>query len=117
MARQEWFYVYIMASRTLVLYTGITSNLLRRVWEHKNHIAEGFSSKYRTERLVYFERFWTPQRAIAREKEIKAWRREKKLALIRTMNPTWQDLSEGWYERELQVPHLNAQHRAHSSSE
>lgn len=89
--------VYIMASRTLVLYIGVTSNLHGRVFKHKKHWFEGFSAKYRCERLVYYEQFETMEEAIAREKELKGWRREKKIALIKTKNPTWIDLSADWY--------------------
>jgi putative endonuclease len=87
---------YIMASRTLVLYVGVSSDLSGRVFKHKRHMLEGFSAKYRCDRLVYFERFGTMEEAIAREKEIKGWRRAKKIALIKTTNSTWIDLSEGW---------------------
>jgi putative endonuclease len=88
--------VYIMASRSLTLYIGVTRDLGRRTIEHKQHAIEGFTSKYRVERLVYYERFVDIRAAIAREKQLKGWRRHKKIALIRSRNPTWIDLSEEW---------------------
>jgi putative endonuclease len=88
------YYVYIMASKSRVLYVGITNDIWRRVWEHKNDVTPGFTSKYRVHRLVYFESFQYVGNAIAREKRIKGWLREKKGALIRSTNPTWEDLSE-----------------------
>ncbi len=92
------YYVYILASRSLNLYTGVTNNLKRRVLEHKLGQVEGFTKKYRIERLVYFQEFARAREAIAHEKQIKAWRREKKLALIRAVNPGWVDLAENWYD-------------------
>ena len=91
------YFVYIMTSSTGTLYTGMTNNLERRVYEHKHKITAGFSSKYNVNRLVFFEVFGDARDAIAREKQIKSWRRSKKLDLIRSMNPKWQDLSDGWY--------------------
>ncbi|MEM7332366.1 MAG: GIY-YIG nuclease family protein [Chloroflexota bacterium] len=88
------YYVYILFSKTGTLYTGITNDLQRRVYEHKQKLIGGFTKKYNINRLVYFETFWNPRNAIAREKEIKMWRRAKKKALIEGMNPTWRDLSE-----------------------
>ncbi len=85
--------VYILASqRNGTLYTGVTSNLLKRVWEHKNDLAPGFTQKYSVHTLVYFELCDEMQSAIAREKQIKSWRRARKLRLIETMNPEWRDL-------------------------
>ena len=90
------YYLYIMSSKTATLYTGITSN--KRVYEHKNHLIPGFSDKYNVDRLVYFETLGDALSAIAREKQIKRWRREKKIALIESTNPNWLDLSADWYE-------------------
>ena len=92
------FHVYIMTNRqrSHVLYTGITGNLSRRVWEHKNKIVESFNSLYNLTRLVYHECFFYPDAAINREKEIKGWRRSKKIRLIESMNPHWHDLAEHW---------------------
>jgi len=81
----------------VVLYTGVTSKLEGRAWEHKNHAVEGFTSKYHVDRLVYYEQFSDPISAITREKEIKGWRREKKNALVQTLNPKWDDLTESLF--------------------
>ena len=80
--------------KSAVLYTGITGNLLRRVWQHKQKLVPGFTSRYNLTRLVYYERFFYPDAAIDREKEIKGWRRSKKIKLIDSMNPRWEDLGE-----------------------
>ena len=85
--------VYILASRTRSLYTGVTNNLERRMIEHRNGLVPGFTSKYRIFRLVHFDVFRDIRNAIAREKEIKGWRREKKINLIEQRNPTWEDLA------------------------
>jgi putative endonuclease len=86
------FWVYIMASKSGTLYTGMTNNLDRRVFEHKQHLIPGFTAKYHCTHLVYFEEFSDPRNAITREKQIKGWLRSKKIALIESMNPhgrTW----------------------------
>jgi putative endonuclease len=90
------YYVCIMASKSRVLYIGITNDIWRRVWEHKNDVLPGFTSKYRVHRLVYFETFKYVGNAIAREKHLKGWLRERKVALIRNANSTWEDLGEQW---------------------
>ena len=87
------YHAYILASATGVLYTGVTNRLERRLIQHKEKRQPGFTKRYAVTRLVYFEPFGDVRKAIAREKEIKGWRREKKLALIRSMNPTFHDLS------------------------
>jgi putative endonuclease len=85
--------VYILASkRNGTLYVGVTGNLAKRVWEHKQDLVEGFTRKYAVHRLVYFERFDTMLEAIAREKRIKRWHRASKLRMIERMNPDWGDL-------------------------
>jgi putative endonuclease len=89
------YYVYIMASSTGVLYVGMTNNLIRRLFEHRDGSAGDFSKKYGTMRLIYFETTNDVHSAIAREKQIKAWRRRKKLDLIREMNPSFRDLGAG----------------------
>jgi putative endonuclease len=94
--QERRFYVYITASRTHVLYIGVTSNIENRALQHKNKVFKGFTADYNCNRLVYYERFSRPGCAIAREKQLKGWSRSKKLALIKTMNPTWIDLSEQW---------------------
>ena len=92
------FHVYIMGSQSGTLYVGMTSDLKRRVYEHKNHLIPGFTDKYGVGRLLYFEMIGDSASAINREKQIKAWRREKKVALIDSMNAAWDDLSEDWYD-------------------
>jgi putative endonuclease len=88
------YYVYIMTNpRRTVLYTGITNNLQRRVWEHRNRQGGGFPRKYRCSELVLYEVFKDPYSAITREKQIKAGSRRRKIALIEGMNPEWRDLS------------------------
>ncbi|MDO8751418.1 MAG: GIY-YIG nuclease family protein [Dehalococcoidia bacterium] len=88
------FFVYIMTNpRKTVLYTGVTNNLPRRVHEHKEKLTPGFVSKYNVTDLVYYEMAETAEAAIAREKQLKAGSRQSKLGLIKSMNPTWRDLS------------------------
>jgi len=90
------YYVYLLANwNNKVIYTGVTNDLNRRIYEHKNKIIEGFSQKYNLTKLVYFEETQDIKAAITREKEIKKWRREKKNMLINKINPNWQDLSDG----------------------
>ena len=83
---------YIIASRSRTLYIGVTNNLLQRITEHREGKHDGFTQKYRIYRLVYFERFKYVVNAMAREKELKGWLREKKISLITTANATWEDL-------------------------
>ena len=92
------YYVYILANPAKTLYTGVTNNLQRRLYEHKQHLSAGFTSKYHVTRLVYFEETSDVQVALAREKCIKGWLRAKKVALIGSSNPDWRDLSEQWEE-------------------
>ena len=88
------YFVYILTNKTnKVLYTGVTNNLERRLYEHKNHLVDGFSSKYNTNKLVYYEVSESVESAIAREKQIKSYRRDKKIALINESNSEWKDLS------------------------
>ncbi|MCB0192566.1 MAG: GIY-YIG nuclease family protein [Anaerolineae bacterium] len=85
--------VYILASkRNGTLYIGVTSNLVKRIWEHKNDLHEGFTKKYQVHRLVYFEQYPTMEAAITREKRIKKWNRQWKINLIEKNNPQWRDL-------------------------
>jgi putative endonuclease len=88
---------HIVASRSHTLYIGTTGELLKRIFEHKRRTHRGFSAKYNCNRLVWFERFTGPKGAIAREKQLKGWTRAKKIALIEKSNPTWNDLSDGWW--------------------
>jgi putative endonuclease len=87
------FYVYILGSKTGTLYTGITNNLKRRVMEHKEGVVPGFTKTYHIDRLLYLETFQTATAAITREKQIKGYRREKKIKLIDAKNPQWLDLT------------------------
>jgi len=98
MPKNERFFVYIMTNRprSHVLYTGVTGDLPHRVFQHKNKLVHGFTSRYNLTRLVYYEEFVYPDAAITREKEIKGWRRSKKIRLIESMNPRWDDLAEKW---------------------
>lgn len=87
------FYIYILTNfHNTVLYTGVTNNLVRRLYEHKNKLSDGFSKKYNLNKLVYYEVFNDPEHAISREKQIKAGSRKKKVELVESMNPYWQDL-------------------------
>jgi putative endonuclease len=92
------YYVYIMTSPSGTLYTGMTNDLKRRVYQHKHKLIPGFTAKYNVTRLVHYEETSDVKSAIAREKQIKGWVRRKKIALIESENPKWQDLSEGWYD-------------------
>ncbi|MEA5568118.1 GIY-YIG nuclease family protein [Anabaena sp. UHCC 0399] len=92
------YYIYIMTNNSKTLYTGVTNDLNRRVYEHKQKIIPGFTQKYNITKLVYFEDTSDVNTAIAREKQIKGWLREKKIALIESINPEWKDLSTGWYD-------------------
>ena len=87
-----------MTNRSGTLYTGVTNNLVRRVYEHKHKLVEGFTKKYNITRLVYYETTEDVKAAIAREKQIKGWVRRKKIELIKSVNLEWKDLSVGWYE-------------------
>jgi putative endonuclease len=87
-----------MASHSRTLYIGVTNNLERRVYEHKNKLVEGFTKKYNITMLVYYEETNDVQVALAREKQIKGWLRSKKISLIQSMNPQWKDLSIEWYK-------------------
>jgi len=88
---------YIMGSLSGTLYIGMTGNLQKRVFEHKFHRIEGFTDKYQVERLLYWESFDEVQKAINREKQLKGWRRSKKIVLIESLNPHWVDLAREWF--------------------
>jgi putative endonuclease len=108
-----------MGSRSLTFYIGVTGNVRKRVWQHKRGEIEGFTKKYKCDRLLYHEEWVYFDRAEARETELKKWRREKKIALIKTMNPTFQDLAEHWYDDlppELQIPRRSAPRNDNSMS-
>jgi putative endonuclease len=87
------YYTYIMTNRSKTLYTGVTSDISGRVFQHKEGTGSKFTSKYNINRLVYYEEFSDVNEAIAREKQIKGWVRAKKIALIESVNPNWDDLS------------------------
>ena len=91
------YYVYIMTNRIRTLYIGMTSDLERRVYEHKHGLLPGFTSKYKMTQLVYYEVGDDVRATIAREKQLKGWLRAKKIALIESMNPEWDDLSAAWH--------------------
>jgi putative endonuclease len=93
------YYVYIMTNRSGTLYIGVTNDLVRRVHEHKTKCVEGFTAKYNLTRLVYYEAGTDIREAIAREKQLKGWRRSKKLSLINSSNPEWNDLSDAWFDK------------------
>jgi len=93
---QRQYFVYIATNGSKTLYTGVTNDLPRRMFEHRNSLVPGFTSKYRIDRLVYFETTSDVRAAIAREKQIKGWRRERKIALVEGANPKWTDLSKEW---------------------
>ena len=90
------YFVYILSSKTRTTYIGVTNDIDRRLYEHKHKVIKGHTEKYNIDSLVYYESFNDVNLAIAREKEIKKWRREKKTALIESKNPDWNDLSEKW---------------------
>ena len=91
--REKYYYVYILASKPYgTLYTGVSSNLLGRTWQHKNDLVESYTKRYRVHRLVWYEQTESIESAINREKQIKKWRRRWKLDLIEKMNPDWKDL-------------------------
>ena len=95
--KMNQYYVYILTNwNDNVMYIGVTNNLERRLFEHQNELIEGFTKTYHVHKLVYFEETSDVRAAIAREKQLKGWRREKKNELVEIMNPTWKDLSEDW---------------------
>jgi len=119
--RSSW--VYINASKHWTLYTGVTTDLEGRTWQHKTKAFAGFSSKYNCDRLVYFEEFDDVRNAIAREKQIKGWTRAKKLALIRASNPELKDLADGLFPtdaieaaRQINLT-VQAEAKAHGATE
>jgi putative endonuclease len=96
--RERTYYVYILTNRSGTLYTGVAGDLLKRVYQHKLGMGSKFTHKYRITRLVHFEETTDVMSAIAREKEIKGWRREKKIELGERTNPDWRDLNEDLYD-------------------
>ena len=92
------YYVYIMSNQSRTLYVGFTNDIHKRVCQHKTGLVEGFTNRYKIDTLVYIESFGDVLSAIAREKQIKRWRRDKKLRLIAKSNPDWHDISDGLYD-------------------
>ena len=93
------YYVYILANKGGMLYVGVTNDILKRVYQHKRTQGSRFTTKFHINRLVYYEEFGEITLALEREKEIKKWRRSKKIALIESSNPRWRDLSADWYDK------------------
>jgi putative endonuclease len=94
------YFTYIMASRSHTLYIGVTADLHKRVFQHKWGDHDGFTARYSCDRLVWFESYQEVAKAIAREKQLKGWKRDKKIDLIQKTNPVWVDLSRDWYDAE-----------------
>ena len=95
--KSDVYFVYILSNKwDTVLYVGMTNDLERRLWQHRNKVYQGFTSRYHVTKLVYFEVYQDAIEAIAREKQIKAGSRQKKIDLINSLNPEWKDLSEDW---------------------
>ncbi len=91
------YYVYMMTNHSKTLYTGVTNDLKRRVYEHKNKLVKGFTMRYNIKKLVYFEQTNSIHSALQREKQLKNWHRQWKIVLIESVNKDWDDLAEGWY--------------------
>jgi putative endonuclease len=102
--REKWYFIYIMTNQSKTLYIGITSTFRKRVFQHKTGAFEGFTSRYKLDRLVYWEKFKSVHYALAREKQLKRWTRIKKIQLIVSMNPTWKDLAEDWFPELKRKP-------------
>ena len=92
------YYVYILTNGARTLYIGVTNDLTRRVYEHQHKLVDGFTKKYNITMLVHYEVTTDVESAISREKQLKGWRRSKKIDLVTSSNPTWVDLSLGWYD-------------------
>jgi len=102
--KEHHYSVYMVASKSRALYIGMTNNLRRRIFEHKNDLIEGFTRQYKCHRLAYYESFDDVNKAIDREKQLKRWNRTKKEWLIAQRNPMWEDLAAGWYLRHQFEP-------------
>ena len=100
MAYKQYFVYLLTNHERTVLYTGVTNSLERRIWQHRNGVFEGFTRRYKCDRLLYFEEYAEIEQAIAREKQIKGWTRAKKNALVGTMNARWDDLAADWYRED-----------------
>ncbi len=98
MPYDKLYHVYILSNKTnTVVYIGVTGDLMRRLWEHRNDVADGFTKRYHVHKLVYYESTTDAQAAIDREKQLKKWRRAKKNELIESVNPAWKDLAADWF--------------------
>jgi putative endonuclease len=95
---ERTYFVYILASKSRRLYVGMSSELEQRVWQHKTKAFAGFTARYNIDRLVHVEDYSDVHEAIERERQLKRWRREKKVALLESLNPTWRDLSATWFD-------------------
>ena len=107
MTKREYFF-YMMASYRGALCAGVTNDLTRRVYEHQHKVVEGFTKKYNVTKLVYYEATDNIEVAIRRENQVKAWLRRKKVALIESVNPYWEDLAKEWYEEMPATPDPSA---------
>lgn len=103
-------FVYILASKSRVLYIGVTNDLVRRLWEHRSGTVAGFTRRYGVQKLVYYETAVDPAGAIRREKQIKGWARVKKVAMIESLNPDWDDLAGGWFVPDQAQTAVRASH-------
>ena len=97
------YWVYIMTNRSGTLYVGVTSDLARRVYEHRERLVPGFTSRYHIDRLIHAEGFTNAREAISRERQLKGWRRDRKIALIAQDNPDWRDLAQEWFEPDAKL--------------
>lgn len=102
------FFVYILANRNRRLYTGVTCDLARRMWQHRNGVIPGFTRRYNVSRLVYFEVTENSRAAVVRERQIKGWLRCRKIELIESANPGWNDLSQEWWDSRRSDPSLRS---------
>ena len=118
MRPEKWYWVYMVASKSRRLYIGMTGFLESRILQHKTGEIEGFTKRYHVNRLVHYEKFKYVRDAIARETELKKWRREKKVALIEEFNPTWEDFAADWGKPIKQIPRFaRNDNRGHSANE
>ncbi|MFP8489655.1 GIY-YIG nuclease family protein [Gracilimonas sp. Q87] len=97
---KKTYYIYLLSNTSKMLYTGMTNNLMRRVYQHKQKEIDGFTKKYNLHKLVYYEMTDDVGYAIKREKQIKGWSRKKKNALIESMNPKWEDFAKDWFSSQ-----------------
>ncbi len=110
MPEDRSYCVYILGSISGTLYIGVTGNLRKRMWQHKNHVFSGFTADHNVDRLLYRERYFSAGSAIAREKQLKGWARNKKIALIEKENPEWKDLAGGWFDDTPPMLVIREQH-------